>query len=256
MLMSILKFFINPFNIFWLLLLVTIGVWFLKKKHLFKWLVISTIIWFLLISTPLLSNSVLNSLEDRYTPLYTEELINLEAEYHIVVLGGGHSFDSRLPSNSLLSVNALGRLNEAIRLHRQLPNSKLVLSGFSASGRTTQAEMLQQAALLLGVDKTATILQNEPGNTYEEAQNYTENYGDTHPVILVTSASHMHRAVNIFRHFGTDPIPSPTDYRLKGSWKQKWIGFPTTRNIENFNVAVNEYAGIIWYHLRSLMISK
>lgn len=252
MLISLIKFFIAPFNIFWLLLLLTLGAWFLKKKYLFRWGAIFTVIWFLLISTPLLPNGLLNSLEDRYTPLYTEELTDLETEYHIIVLGGGHGFDDRLPANSLLSVNALGRLNEAIRLHRQLPNSKLVLSGFSTSGRTTQAEMLQQAALLLGVDKTATILQNEPGNTYEEAQDYTGLYGNAHPVILVTSAFHMHRAVSIFKHFGIDPVPSPADYRLKGSWKQKWIGLPSTRNIENLSLAVNEYVGIMWYQLRGI----
>lgn len=249
MLKGLVKFFIDPFNIFWLLLLVTTVVWFLKKKRPFRWLSITTIVWFLIISTPLLPNAVLNSLEDRYQPVYTSELDNPEAEYHIIVLGGGHGFDDRLPPNSLLSDNARGRLLEGIRLHRQLPNSKLVLSGFSSSGRTTQAEMLQQTALLVGVDKENTILQKEPGNTYEEAKIYTVKNSGEHPVILVTNAAHMQRAVNMFRNFGTDPLASPTNYRLKGSWKHKWIGLPSMKNIENLSVGVREYAGIFWYNL-------
>lgn len=246
---SLAKFFIDPFNIFWLLLLITFGIWLLRKKRLFRWLAISTLAWFLIISTPLLPSTILNSLEDRYEPLYAEELNDPESEYHIIVLGGGHGFDDRLPANSLLSDNARGRLTEAIRLHQQLPKSKLVLSGFSSSGRTTQAEMLQKSALLLGIDQVETIIQKEPGNTYEEAKIYAENYANTHPVILVTNAAHMSRAVIAFRKHHVNPIPSPTNYRLKGGWKRKWFGLPSIRNIENMQTGINEYVGILWYRL-------
>lgn len=249
MFISLFKFLIDPFNIFWILLFAVFGTWLLKKEHLFKWLSISVIGWFLIISTPLLPNALLNSLEDCYEPVYIEKLSSRETEYHIIILGGGHGFDDRLPANSLLSGNALGRLSEGIRLHRQLPNSKLVLSGSSSTpGRTTQAGMLQKAALLLGVDSDDTILQKEPRNTYEEAEVYSKNYGNC-PVILVTSAVHMPRAMKAFSHFGIEAIASPTNYRLKGSWKRKWLGLPALDNIENLRVVIKEYAGILWYSL-------
>jgi len=219
----------------------------LGKKRLFKWLAVFVVIWFLIISIPFLPTLIINSLENRYEPVRVNNLTNPDAKYHIVVLGGGHGYDNRLPWNALLSLNALGRLNEAIRLFRQLPNSKLVFSGYSSSHPPTQAEILQQTALLLGIDKKATILQNEPANTYEEAEDYAKNYGHSHPVILVTSATHMPRAIWAFRHFGIEPIPSPTNYRLKGSWKRKWFGLPSMSNIENLEVGVYEYAGIYWY---------
>src|SRR5699024_9096962 len=146
-----------------------------------------------------------------------------------------------------LSLNALGRLNEGIRLHRKLPNSKLVFSGHSSHG-PTHAELLQQAAVLTGLDEESIILQKPPVTTYDEARIYSENYCNTHPVILVTSASHMPRAVQSFRFFDIEPVPSPTDFRLKGSWKGKWLGFPSTRNIENIRMAIKEYVGIFWYN--------
>lgn len=253
MLIPLIRFFINPFNIFWILLGITIILWFRNKIKPFKIFTFSTIGWFLLISTPLLPTKVLHSLEKRYEPLYVEELANPDDEYHIVVLGGGHGFDDRLPANSLLSDNARARLLEGVRLHQQLPNSKLILSGYSSSGGTTQAEMLQKAALLLGVEKEATILQKEPSNTYEEAETYTQNFGNSnnHKAIVVTSAAHMSRAAMVFREFGTEPIPSPTNYRLKGSWKYKWIGWPSINNIENLEVGMSEYAAIVWYSLKT-----
>lgn len=250
MINSLARFLLDPFNILWLLLLAAGVAWFLKKKRLYKWLAIVSGVWFLVVSTPLVSVIIINSLEDRYQPLYVEELEEPDAGYHIIVLGGGHGFDDRLPANSLLSQNALGRLSEGIRLHRQLPNSKLVLSGSTSTpGRTTQAEMLQQTAVLLGIDEAATLIQKEPANTYEEARTYAMNYGNTHPVILVSSATHMPRAMMMFERFGIKPIPSPTNYQLRGSWKRKWFGLPSMDNMERFRVGVTSYAAMIRYQV-------
>lgn len=250
--MHIIKFFLDPFNLFWLLLIIALAAYLLRKKQLFKRLIITAGVWFLIISTPLLPNLLLYSLESRFEPIRVkEELTDFEAEYHIVVLGGGHGIDEGLPANAQLSPDALGRLNEGIRLHRYLPNSKLVLSGYSASGGATQAEILQETAFLLGVDKEATILQKEPGNTYEEAQVYMKKHGGDNPVILVASASQMPRAVHIFRHFGADPVPSPANYRIKGRPNPVLFGFPAIEYMVNFRIGIYEYAGMFWYFLRS-----
>ena len=174
--------------------------------------------------------------------MYSEEEMMLP--YDIVVLGGGHGYDERLPPNSLLSTQALARLAEGIRLQRELPNSRLVLSGYSASGRTPQAEMLKRTALLLGVDPEAIATQPEPGNTTEEAMVYSEKFGVETPVILVTSASHMPRAVGVFQHFNIRVIPSPTHYRIKESQKNRWFGWPSINNIAILNSGLNEYAAI------------
>lgn len=246
---SFIKFLLDPFNILWFMLLAALVTWYFKKDGQLKWMVTCAAAWFIIISTPTLPNTLVNSLEDRFKPILADELEDKEAQYHIIVLGGGHGYDERLPAHSLLSLTALGRLNEGIRLHRQLPNSKLVLSGFSASGRTTQAEMLQRAALLLGINETDTILQKKPGNTYEEAQTYAINHGNTYPVILVSSAIHMPRAVMLFERFGVEVVPSPANYRLRGSWKRKWIGLPSTGNIDNLRAAFYEYAAILKYRL-------
>ncbi len=250
MFVSVIKFFLDPFNVLWVLAFSSFFAWYFEYRKLKKWLLYILIVLFLIVSTPLIPVLIINSLEDRYEPLTVEELQDREAEYHIVVLGGGHGFDDRLPANSLLSQNALGRLNEGIRLHRQLPNSKLVLSGSTSTpGRTTQAEMLYMTALLLGVNDSSTIVQSEPMNTWQEAQVYANNFKNTYPVILVTSATHMPRAMMMFNRFGIDPIPSPTNYRLRGSWKRKWFGMPSMSNMEHFHVGISSYAALARYSI-------
>jgi len=241
---NVVKFLIDPFNTLWVLVLAAGIFYMLKNIRLFKSIAALSVAWFLIISTPLIPGLVLNSLEDRYVPIDVEKLADTDVEYHIIVLGGGHGFDDRLPANSLLSLNALGRLNEGIRLHKQLPNSKLVLSGYSSSGGTTQAEMLQKTALLLGVDKDTILIQTKPANTYQEGKIYSDKFGSSHPLIIVTSAAHMPRAIQVFQHFDIEPIPSPANYRLKGNRKNIRFGLPSMRNISNLHAALSEYAAI------------
>ena len=240
------KFLIDPFNILLFFILFTAAARFLNDKFFFKWLFGIMVGWFLIISTPLIPNIILNSLESRHNPVDVTQFGDdaREADYHVLVLGGGHGFDDRLPPNSLLSLQALARLNEGVRLHRELPNSTLVLSGYSSSGRTTQAEMLYQTALQLGVDENRMLMQKEPSNTNEEARVYYERFGSDYPLILVTSAAHMPRAEGAFRRAGLNPLPSPAHYRLVGGPHYNHWWLPSVRNITNLNTAVNEYAAI------------
>lgn len=248
MFVTITKFFLDPFNLLSVLAFSLFLAWYFEYRKLKKWLLYILISLFIIVSTPLVPVIIINSLEDRYEPLNVDELQDKDAEYHIVVLGGGHGFDERLPANSLLSHNAIGRLVEGIRVHRKLPNSKLVLSGSTSTpGKTTQAEMLKKTALLLGVGENSILTQNEPVNTWQEAEVYAKQYGNTHPVILVTSATHMPRAMMSFNRFGVEPVPSPTNYRLLGSWKHKWLGWPSRDNMERFHVGISSYAGMVYY---------
>ncbi len=250
MLKPLVKFLIDPFTIFWVLLAALLIAAVMKKQGVFKWLFTIALLWFLIISTPLIPTLLLHSLEKRYTPIDVSKITDKDAHVSILVLGGGHGFDDRLPANALLSPQALGRLSEAIRLYRQLPNSRLIFSGFSASGRTTQAEMLQNAAEVLGVQKESTSLQEEPANTHQEILTYGQSFPRKNTVILVTSAYHMPRAVLLAQQYELNFIASPANFRLKGSRTHQWVGTPSTQNIENLDLALSEYASLAWYKLK------
>jgi uncharacterized SAM-binding protein YcdF (DUF218 family) len=212
--------------------------------------------FFLVVSTPLIPVILVNSIEDRYLPL---DAVQFQAENgydtHIVVLGGGHGYDESLSANALLSSNARGRLMEGIRLHRQIPGSKLVFSGSTSTPeKLTQAEMLKETALLLGVGEDSILLQKEPVNTCQEAQVYAKTFYNGHQVILVTSAMHMARAEKLFKDFGVDVIPSATNYQLKGSWRRKYFGLPSVKNISLLTSAITSYAAMAEARLRSRFV--
>ena len=171
----------------------------------------------------------------------------------IVVLGGGHTSDSRMPANSQLYHPALARLVEAIRLYHSLPGSKLILSGGALYDPVPESEVLADVALALRVEKKNLILESLSRDTEEEAIVIQKMVGKD-PFVLVTSASHMPRAMGLFRKLGMHPIPAPTDYGIReSSWEGISPGmfFPGSTNLQNAEAAVYECLGLVWAKLRN-----
>jgi len=77
--------------------------------------------------------------------------MNVNPIKFIIVLGGGHVSDPKLPITSQITKNTLVRLVEGIRLYRKHTNSKLILSGGSVYGSVTNAEIMADVAKELGV---------------------------------------------------------------------------------------------------------
>ena len=162
--------------------------------------------WLFLISYDPFANTVLKPLENQYP-----SLINLPttAEY-IVVLGNGHRSDDTRSRVSQHSQTALMRLSEGIRLYRQSSNIKLSLLD-TVEDENTHAFMQQQLAIELGVNEKDIIIDGAPKDTSEESQAVKKIVGHK-PFVLVTSASHMPRAMKIFEDAWLNPVAAPTDY--------------------------------------------
>lgn len=239
-----------PLPVFWILIFLA-AVFFLRGRRKFSgFLGIFSLIWLLAISTPFLPDLLVSRLEDRYAVFNPDTFVGLDNAVHIVVLGGGHVNDDQLPANDRLSPTAMVRLSEAIRIHRQLPESIIVTSGGSASGNQPQAKVLAETALLMGVGKKYIKTQPLPKNTRMEASEYKKLFGDTAQLIVVTSAAHMPRAIYSFQKVGLDPVAAPTCHLVKIDENyNRWIGFPSSDNIHKMESAVHEYVGLLWYKL-------
>ena len=161
-----------PLPVFWILFILAVVFYLRRRRISSRVFAIFSIIWLLAISTPLLPDLLISYLEDRYPVFNPERFIAIERPVHIVVLGGGHVNDDRLPANDRLSPTAMVRLSEAIRIHRNLPGSIIITSGWSASEKVPQAEVLHETALVLGVDESHIKNQSLPENTRMEASDY------------------------------------------------------------------------------------
>lgn len=83
---------------------------------------------FFISSTPFVPKWIVSSVGNMYPVLNLQNIDTDHKEVDIIVLGGGYTFEYKFPPNSQLSENALGRLVEGIRLHRQIPGSTLIPS--------------------------------------------------------------------------------------------------------------------------------
>lgn len=244
------------------LLLLLIGLLARKKqKVLFTYFAIAALAVFSLSATPYLPNFLVSSLERQHLPFVGSNpsssasqkhskisIADHHLTTHILILGGGHVSDPRLPANDQLSEQALKRLVEGIRIYKMTPNSKLVLSGYSREGiEQTHAEVLAETAIMLGVSPEDTLLVRTPWNTMHEAIDYHQRFGSQHPLILVTNATHMPRALMHFKRVGLSPTPAPTGYLVKRDNLYRWYHFkPGIGSIVHLKKAIHEYVGLFW----------
>ncbi|MBV6654395.1 MAG: YdcF family protein [Mameliella sp.] len=165
---------------------------------------------------------------------------------HILILGCGHSIAPTLPPNDQLSHKALSRLAEGIRLKQLHPDTKLIGSGNSTSQRTTQATVLMNTAVALGIAPTDTLQSTPPFNTETEAIAYAQRFGTKQPPILITSALHMPRALFWFQQQGIEAIPAPTDHLVKSNpEKSPYNWKPSAKKIEITAGLLHEWVGML-----------
>jgi uncharacterized SAM-binding protein YcdF (DUF218 family) len=223
-------------------------LWFTRRQRAGKAVVTAGVILLAFFSSGFGCRLLLTPLEQRYPPL-----LNLAAAGSVkwvLVLGGGLNSDPRLPLSSHLSGASLHRLVEGVRLHRQLPGSKLLLSGGPVLASPSEAAEMAKLAPLLGVDPREIVLETHSWDTADQARLIKDIVGQD-KFVLVTSASHMLRAMALFHRQGLNPVPAPADHLLHQAPASSPLGyFPDAGNLAGSEAAVHEYLGLAWARLR------
>jgi len=241
-----------PLSIFWLFLISGLLLIWLKRRRTATTLFGIALIWLALISFAPLPTLLCGFLERSYPPFQDVGSLSKNSTIHILILGNGHTCDTVLPATNQLSHLALGRLVEGIRLHRLLPGSKLITSGWQGDDLVPNAQVLKNAAELLGVSPNDIIMLTKARNTEEEALFYKNTFGTNHQLIIVTDAIHMVRAMSWFRKANLNPTAAPTNHLIKRSPIQKSYNLlPSTYYIIEMELAIHEFIGIIWVKLFS-----
>ncbi|WP_303721833.1 ElyC/SanA/YdcF family protein [Malonomonas rubra] len=229
-----------------LLLLVWAVLFLLRGKT--RWLgavftLLATALLFVGSYTPL-SSKIAAPLEQRYA---TYQPAGQPAEY-VAVLGNSHVATEQLPITSELSPTGIVRITEGIRVYRLNPGSKLIFTGYTAGQPESYAEKAKQLALALGVPEADILAFNGPKDTAEEAALIAANFAGNR-LVLVTSAMHMPRAMELFQQVGLNPIPAPTDHLAKPV-RTKWM-FPDAKSLFRTRYWIHEQLGLLWSKLTS-----
>lgn len=210
---SLANFLIEPF--FWVLALV-IAAFILPKERGRRIVAAAAILLMLLFSNPFLHR--LTNLAWEPSPVAIREIAVPDPYDYGIVLGGFTHMYAR-PLDRLHLNNSANRFWQSLDLYHQGKIRTLVfVSGSTTSGKPplSEAEMARDAAIRSGVPEKSVIALSKSRNTFENAQEFREFLTDNPnkgSLLLITSASHMPRALACFHKQGLHPDAFPTDHR-------------------------------------------
>jgi uncharacterized SAM-binding protein YcdF (DUF218 family) len=171
----------------------------------------------------------------------------------IVVLGGAVE-QWLTEAHGIPALNgAAERMTEAVSLARRHPQARIVFTGGTSAvipGGPTEADTARRLFADLGLAAERLVFESESRNTHENAvlTRRLVQPRDGETWLLITSASHMPRAVGCFREAGFRVTPWPVNYTTARDPSFWWYGpFPTRLNQAEW--ALREWIGLVAYRL-------
>jgi uncharacterized SAM-binding protein YcdF (DUF218 family) len=217
-------------------------VWMVKQRRLAVKIALAgaTILFFSTLSP--VADSLLNPLESRYAPLPDD--VDLHGMAFVAVLGSSYFYMSNATIAAQLDDEGIMRIVEGIRIARS-HGIPLLVSGAGPPGYAAPAVGYARLARALGINESSLIVSATGTNTRAEASAIMQIAGARH-FVLVTSASHMPRAMAIFAKAGVVPLPAPTAQRV--AWRsflhwRYWL--PSALALRKSELALHEYFGLL-----------
>ncbi|MDP1602541.1 MAG: YdcF family protein [Legionella sp.] len=193
-------------------------------------------------STGWVSRSLTSMLEAQYNIIDKPD-----ASIHwIVVLSGGQAQGKNQPANMLLASASIERLVEGVRLYRQLPDAKLLLSGGGYNGDIAESTRMATLTKWFAIPAKNIVLETASTNTASQAKEIKKMVHQD-PFYLVTSAIHMRRAMLLCQAQGLNPVAAPSNFT--GYWQdERWekMYLPNPHNLSYLNSVLHELYGMAW----------
>ena len=214
------------------------------KPTFFSYLSVVPLLWLLICSMTYPSVLLIKHLEDKYPviPLDTEAWRKTQA---IVVLACNYFEDDALPFVSRWPNCSMQRNLHAALMYREHP-MPIFLAGdiLGRNDKESQASHNQYFFEKMGVDSADIIIVPKGRNTETEV-NALVSILDGRHISLVTSASHLPRAVYYFEEKNIQVLPIPVEHfsRIK---VEPMLGLPNATSLYRSERAIHEYLGLIY----------
>ena len=248
------QFCIEPLN--WVIIFIFFGLLFLglRKPHLCKRFLVLALLDLLIVGWLPTSEIFLRPLENAISKIDIGKL-SVDEIGGIIILGGAIEGGEIAVDRGEISIySSAERVTKAFELIRKYPDVPFIFTGFS--GRITprgvsEADAFKQLIQEQGLAGRDGYYENQSRNTYENVILIKpmiaeiEKGRPAKPWLLVTSASHMYRSVQIFQKQGLNVIPIPVDYQTANSLQ--WTAFDLVDGAQNWNKLAHEIIGLFAY---------
>jgi uncharacterized SAM-binding protein YcdF (DUF218 family) len=247
---------IEPLN--WLLILIAFALLFLllRKNHLVRRALGIALCLGLFIGYMPSSQWAMRILEDAVPQTtLTPELLGQVGG--VLILGGAIEGGPIARDRGEASIKSSAeRVTKAFQLLRQHPELPFIFSGYS--GRLlpqgpSEADAFKQLLQEQGLGNHPGYYENQSRNTYENMV-YSKKIIDgiaekedpsTKPWLLITSASHMLRSIQVAHKQGVDVLPVLVDYQTSKSYS--WHRFDLVEGGEQWTWLIHELVGMAAY---------
>jgi uncharacterized SAM-binding protein YcdF (DUF218 family) len=255
---KLVHFLIEPLN--WLMILIALALLFLllHKNHLVRRGLGIAICLGLFIGYMPTSQLAMRILEDTVpqTALTPKLLAQVGG---VLILGGAIEGGPITRDRGEVTIgSAAERVTKALQLLRQHPELPFIFSGYS--GRLlpqgpSEADAFKQLLQEQGLGSHPGYYENQSRNTYENML-YSKKIIDgiaekegvpVKPWLLITSARHMLRSMQVAHKQDLDMVPVLVDYQTSHSYS--WHRFDLVEGGEQWNLFIHELVGIASYWL-------
>lgn len=185
----------------------------------------------------------LGTLENRFPVPRIEEPVA-----GIVMLGGAVNVHIAADRGAPALNEAGERVTAVATLARRFPEADILLSGGAGDrhreGAATESALARDLLVAMGVAPARIALEERSMDTCENARESARLAAGAagQSWLLVTSASHMPRAVACFRAAGFAVVPYPVDYRTRDSRMRS-----VAEGLSLLDLAAHEWLGLVGY---------
>ncbi|MDP1702695.1 MAG: YdcF family protein [Aestuariivirga sp.] len=193
---------------------------------------------------------LLMTLEDRFPKQEVPPIIT-----GIVMLGGAVDIHVPQARGSEAWNDQAERITAVAELANRFPAARIILSGGSGHpDAISESSIAKQALAAMGVPKGRMELETRSRNTCENASEsvITAKPKPSEVWLLVTSASHMLRAIACFRATNFLITPFPVDYHTRGKEDLRRMQESVAEGLAHVDIAAHEWTGLITYRLTGL----
>jgi len=241
----------------WILILLVCSIWIMRGarkqgKYKYGWylLITATCILYLLSLQPV-SSTLAYLLEKESGPPSMEDFSKIDI---IVILGGGVLPSWSLRKEAEPSGVTYSRVVHGVEFFHSSGAKYIVVSGGAGPfGRETNAEVMKDLAIKLGVPRDKILMEPYSATTWEHPRELIKLINQPQDKItigLVTSALHMKRSLTTFERYFPNVIAFPCNYRCQPVKLNEFLVIPSADALLLSTNAFHELIGIIWYRIR------
>lgn len=241
---------IKPLVVVWVFIL----LYFLIKNTLWKKRMLMTaLLLFLVFSNRFVANEAIGLFE--YPPIPIHQLSERKAPYRWGILLTGVTSSHKILKDRVYISGHADRVNHTVMLYHKGFISKILISGGTGkliNPAESEARALKDVFLYMGIPEEDLEIEGESRNTHESAvavkkilkdEDYTQ-------CLLITSSSHIPRALGCFKKEGMNCDVFPTDIQFnERDFTPDVMIVPDVDALDIWEEIFKEIAGLIAYRI-------